>query len=93
MEKIKYYISGKITGLQPSEYAARFGRAEERLTAHGANDVASPHHSERTGKTAQRPRSKALLLQYHAPPLGIVYRIQVQRRNKADRPHGLLATA
>lgn len=27
------------------------------------------------------------------PPLGIVYGIQVQPRNKAGRPHGLLATA
>ena len=41
MGKIKYYISGKITGLQPSEYAARFGKAEEHLTAQGF-DVVNP---------------------------------------------------
>ena len=41
MGKIKYYISGKITGLQPSEYAAMFGKAEERLTAQGF-DVVNP---------------------------------------------------
>ena len=41
MGKIKYYISGKITGLQPSEYAAMFGKAEEHLTAQGF-DVVNP---------------------------------------------------
>ena len=41
MGKIKYYISGKITGLQPSEYAARFGKAEEHLTAQGFDVVLS----------------------------------------------------
>ena len=35
MGKIKYYISGKITGLQPSEYAARFSKAEADLTSKG----------------------------------------------------------
>ena len=41
MRKIKYYISGKITGLQPSECATRFGKAEEHLTAQGF-DVVNP---------------------------------------------------
>ena len=35
MKKIKYYISGKITGLPPSEYIARFSKAESDLTAKG----------------------------------------------------------
>lgn len=35
MKKIKYYISGKITGLPPSEYIARFSKAEADLTAKG----------------------------------------------------------
>lgn len=43
MEKIKYYISGKITGLQASEYAARFNKAEKHLTAQGF-EVVNPLH-------------------------------------------------
>lgn len=44
MKKIKYYISGKITGLPPSEYIARFSKAEADLTAKGYEVVNPLRH-------------------------------------------------
>ncbi len=41
----KIFISGKMTGLTPEEYGARFGAAEERLKAQGY-EVFNPSRPE-----------------------------------------------